>query len=38
MPSPTAFEFVWGEVSCTAAMVMGEGGGCDVIFNITEGG
>ena len=39
MPSPTAFEFVCGEVSCTAAMVVGEGGGgCDVIFNITEGG
>ena len=37
MPSPTAFEFVCGEVSCTAAMVVG-GGGCDVIFNITEGG
>ena len=45
MPSPTAFEVVSGEVSCTAAMVVGgEGGGeggrggCDVIFNITDGG
>ena len=26
MPSPTAFEFVSGEVSCTTAMVVGEGG------------
>ena len=37
MPSLTAFEFVSGEVSCTAAMVVGGGGG-DVIFNVTEGG
>ena len=34
MPSPTAFdhEFVSGEVSCTAAMVVGGGGGATLFL------
>ena len=32
MPSLTAFEFVSGEVSCTAAMVVGGGGGGATLF------